>query len=221
MNTNGHWVTRRTGIVPTAPASIRRSARSVLDEASRPSAPEPAPEASFTARGIAVGRHLVDVHNHYRGELRELRGLLDQVAKGITTAGQARSELNRLTLRANNWALGGVCQRQCVSYAEHHTSEDNSVFPYLHTQQRSLREVLDRLSAEHHAIGEVLEEIDAALVHLARNPTDIGPVSDAVDLLTDTLLSHFAYEERELITPLAQHGFYPGQVTQRHYRYNI
>jgi hypothetical protein len=23
---------------------------------------------------------------------------------------------------------------------------------------------------------------------------------------------HLAYEERELITPLAQHGFYPGQV---------
>jgi hypothetical protein len=28
-----------------------------------------------------------------------------------------------------------------------------------------------------------------------------------VDLLTDTLLSHLAYEERELIGPLARHGF--------------
>ena len=29
-----------------------------------------------------------------------------------------------------------------------------------------------------------------------------------VDLLTDTLLSHLAYEERELLQPLARHGFY-------------
>ena len=29
-----------------------------------------------------------------------------------------------------------------------------------------------------------------------------------VDLLTDTLLSHLAYEERELLHPLARHGFY-------------
>ncbi|WP_160159701.1 hemerythrin domain-containing protein [Streptomyces sp. 3213.3] len=217
MDTNDHWATRRTGIVPTPPPSIRRSKRSVLDEASRPTAPEPSPEISFTSHGVAVGRHLVDVHNHYRDELQVLRGLLDQVTEGITTAGQARSELNQFTLRANNWALGGVCQRQCVSYTDHHTAEDSSIFPHLRTRQRSLQEVLDRLDVEHNLIGEVLEEIDAALVHLARNPTDIGPVSEAVDLLTDTLLSHFAYEERELLAPLAQHGFYSGQVTSRHY----
>ncbi len=29
----------------------------------------------------------------------------------------------------------------------------------------------------------------------------------AVDLLTDTLLSHLAYEERELAHPLAEFGF--------------
>ena len=211
-DTNRHWSTRRTGIVPTAPPSARFSKRTVLDEASRPTAPEPAPEVSFTARGIAVGRHLVDVHDHYRGELRELRGLLDRVTRGVITAGQARGELNRFALRANNWALGGVCQRQCVSFAEHHTAEDGSIFPHLGSRQHSLQDVLDRLDLEHRVIGEVLEEIDTALVHLARNPTEIGPITEAVDLLTDTMLSHFAYEERELIAPLAQHGFYPGQV---------
>jgi hypothetical protein len=30
---------------------------------------------------------------------------------------------------------------------------------------------------------------------------------DAVDLLTDTLLSHLSYEERELVEPLARLGF--------------
>ncbi len=36
----------------------------------------------------------------------------------------------------------------------------------------------------------------------------IDAVNRAMDLLTDALLSHFSYEERELIEPLARHGFY-------------
>ena len=47
---------------------------------------------------------------------------------------------------------------------------------------------------------------------VARYILRIGPVTEAIDLLTDTLLSHFAYEESELAGPLARHGFYPGQV---------
>jgi hypothetical protein len=56
------------------------------------------------------------------------------------------------------------------------------------------------------------EDIDAALIHLVQHPADLGPVTEAIDLLTDTLLSHFAYEESELAGPLARHGCYPGQV---------
>jgi iron-sulfur cluster repair protein YtfE (RIC family) len=209
---NGDWVTRRTGITPTAPPSARFSNRIVLDEASRPTTSEPAPGVSFTAQGALVGGHLVEVHEHYRGELRELRGLLERVTQGATTAGQARSKLNEFAIRANNWAFGGLCQRQCMALEEHHLTEDDSIFPHLRRRQLSLQPVLDRLDAEHQVIGEVLADIDAALIHLAQHPTESGPVSEAVDLLADTLLSHFAYEERELIAPLAQHGFYPGQV---------
>jgi Hemerythrin HHE cation binding domain len=209
---SGHWLARRTGITPTTPPTDRLSNQSVLDETTRPSAPEPDPAVTFTRRGLAVGQHLIEVHDHYRAELQQLRDLLDRVAKGITAAGQARGELNQLTIRANDWTLGGVCQLQCVSVTEHHTSEDEAIFPHLRRSQHSLKDVLDRLDTEHRAIHDVFEEIDAALIHLAQHPTDLGPVSDAIDLLTDTLLSHFAYEERELIGPLGQYGFFPGQV---------
>jgi hypothetical protein len=206
------WLTRRTELIPTAPPRDRLSGRSVLDEATRPTAPEPGPEVAFTRRGLAVGQHLIDVHDHYRAELQQVRDLLAQVAKGISTAGEARGELNRLAIRANDWTLGGACQMHCVALTEHHILESNSIFPHLRASQHGLREVLDRLDAEHHAISEVFEEIDAALVHLAQHATDISLVSDAIDLLSDTLLSHFAYEEREVIGPLARYGFYPGQV---------
>jgi hypothetical protein len=209
---SAHWLTRRTGLVPTAAPATRLSSRSVLDEEGRPSAPEPGEEVTFSRRGLAVGQHLIEVHDHYRAELEQVRDLLSRVAKGITAAGDARGELNRLTIRANDWALGGACQLQCVSLTEHHGMEDAAIFPHLRQRQPSLAEVLDKLDAEHHAIGEVLEGIDAALIHLVQHPADLGPVTEAIDLLSDTLLSHFAYEEREITGPLARHGFYAGQV---------
>lgn len=196
----------------TAPPATRLSTRSVLNEDARPSAPEPEEDVTFSRRGLAVGQHLIDVHDHYRAELEQVRDLLARVAKGITAAGQARGELNRLTIRANDWALGGACQMQCVALTEHHGTEDAAIFPYLRRSQHNLRDVLDRLDTEHHAIHDVLEEIDAALIHLVQHPADLGPVTEAIDLLTDTLLSHFAYEERELVGPLARHGFFAGQI---------
>lgn len=207
-----HWLTERTGIVPTSPPSRRLSRRTVLDEQTRPEAPEPESDVTFTERGLAAGRHLIEVHDRYRAELEQVRDLLDRVTKGITDVGAARDELNRMAIRANNWTLGGVCQGYCVAIAQHHTLEDEHIYPHLRRSDERLTEVLDRLTAEHHVIHDLLQDVDAALVHLAQHPTDTGPITEAVNLLTDTLLSHFAYEERELVGHLARHGFYPGQV---------
>lgn len=212
MSTEEHWVSRRIGIQPTAAPTEKLSTKSVLDEATRPSAPEPPPEVTFSQRGRYAGQHLVDVHDHYRAELRQLRDLLQQVKDGTMKLGDARDQINMMTIRANDWTLGGVCQAHCRALTMHHTMESGQIFPHLRSRQHDLAAVLDRLHEEHLAIHEVLESVDAALVHLARNPTDYGPITEAVDLLTDTLLSHFAYEERELIGPLARHGFFAGQV---------
>jgi hypothetical protein len=197
------WVTRRTGLVPSTAPSTRNSEKSVLSEHDRPTAPEPADAVRFTRRGVSAGHHLIQVHDHYRAELAQVRQILRRVRDGETGIGAARGELNRLTIRTTNWRLHGACQAQCVSLTQHHG---------LRRSQRDLAAVLDRLTEEHHAIHTVLEGVDEALVHLAGDPTDFGPITEAVDLLTDTLLSHFAYEERELVAPLSRHGFFPGQL---------
>ena len=63
-------------------------------------------------------------------------------------------------------------------------------------------------------IADVLEQVDEALVGMvggdgygAAGREALDELQRAVDLLTDTLLSHLSYEERELVHPLAQHGF--------------
>ena len=57
-------------------------------------------------------------------------------------------------------------------------------------------------------VAGVLDEVDRALVSVVSGPDGLPELRRAVDLLSDTMTSHLAYEERELIGPLARHGFY-------------
>jgi len=60
---------------------------------------------------------------------------------------------------------------------------------------------------EHTIIHDVLENLNGELVDLVANPYDLSGLRRAMDILTDTLLSHLAYEEHELVEPLARYGF--------------
>ncbi len=120
-----------------------------------------------------------------------------------------RSFINRMTIRQNNWTLGTFCETYCRTVTNHHMLEDRSVFPHLRRSEVGLAPVIDRLEEEHHQIADMLERVDAALVALVAEEEDgIDRVALAMNMLTDALLSHFSYEERELIEPLARHGFY-------------
>jgi hypothetical protein len=70
-----------------------------------------------------------------------------------------------------------------------------------------LAPVTARLSEEHEVIAGLLSRVDAALVALVTDPVRGMPaVRAAVDLLSDALLSHLSYEERQILEPLARFG---------------
>lgn len=192
------------GVVPTADDVPRRSTETLWDEAERPTGPAPDPTVRYAPDGRTHARHLIDIHDHLRGELTELLGMVRQVADGSLSAGAARSHLNTLTMRQNNWTLGAYCESYCRVLAVHHTIEDESLFPHLRRRDPRLAPVLDRLESEHHAIAGLLDRIDAALVATLHDPARIDALSAAADLLADALLSHLSYEERELVEPLAR-----------------
>lgn len=200
----------RTGggftVTPTPPPSTRRSDEQVWDEAARPSGPAPDPDRTYTAHDLAGGQHLIDVHDGLRAELERLHDLVDQVAAGTMDAGQARSHIATMTMRQNKWVLGTYCESYCRVVTTHHTIEDQSLFPHLRTADPRLAPVVDRLELEHRGIHDVLERVDQALVRFVSVPDGLPDLRAAVDLLTDTLLSHLAYEERELVEPLARLG---------------
>ncbi|MFI6737011.1 LLM class flavin-dependent oxidoreductase [Nonomuraea sp. NPDC050451] len=191
---------------PTPDDGVRLTDVRVWDETTRPTGPAPDPTRRYTPAEQANGRHLIDVHDHLRAELAQLRDLVDQVASGAIDAGTARSHINTMTMRQNNWTLGAYCESYCRLVTMHHTAEDAMVFPHLRRTEPALAPVLDRLQEEHHAIHKIIERVDRALVAFVGDPDGLGRLRETVDLLTDSLLSHLSYEERELVEPLARHG---------------
>jgi alkanesulfonate monooxygenase SsuD/methylene tetrahydromethanopterin reductase-like flavin-dependent oxidoreductase (luciferase family) len=198
--------------IATRDDGVRLSDRRVWDEESRPTAPPPPVGHVYREGTQQLGRHLVDVHDHLRAELRQLRDLIEQVKAGTLTAGHARSAINEMTMRQNDWTLGAYCASYCRVVTGHHSLEDAEVFPHLRRADSGLAPVIDRLEEEHVIIHDILEEVDRALVGFIRNPEDFTELDDTMDVLSDALLSHLSYEERQIIEPLARLGFYAGQV---------
>lgn len=125
------------------------SSTRLWDEAARPAGPRATAVATHTPAGRAASAELVAVHNMLRQELADIRDLIMQVQKGVKGAGQARSELNQMTMRQNNWTMGAYCQSYCRVVTQHHSAEDVAVFPYLRAREPALGLVLDRLHEEH------------------------------------------------------------------------
>jgi Luciferase-like monooxygenase/Hemerythrin HHE cation binding domain len=195
------------GVDPTPDSGVRLSAERLWDESQRPRGPKPSAGTEYSAAGRAVAQDLVAVHDHLRGELSQLREMIGQVAAGSLDPGTARSEIAKLTMRQNQWTVGAYCESYCRLVGMHHTVEDQALFPGLRSLDQRMAPVVDRLHAEHLVIAGVLERVDAALVALVTSPaTGMSELRSAVDLLTDTLLSHLSYEEGELVEPLGRLG---------------
>lgn len=191
---------------------VRLPGGQVWDTSTRPSGPPPPASYPYTRHGRAIGAHLAQVHDHLRSELAQIRELLRQVKLGSLPVGRARELINEMTIRQNNWTLGAYCASYCMIVTAHHGLEDQAVFPHLRQSEPGLAPVIDRLEAEHVIIHEVMQDVDRVLVSLVSKPGDLADVEEAVDVLSDVLLSHLKYEEGEITEPLSRHGFYAGQT---------
>lgn len=176
----------------------------------RPGVPAPA-DARYTAPEQAAAQHLVDRHDTLRADLEQVRGILQQVEESRDGAVAGRTGTPTAAARQRDWALGAYCSSYARSVAGHHAWEETSVFTHLRGRDQALVPVLDRLEHEHELLAGVLDGVDAALVALVGagaggKDAALESVGRELDLLTDTLLSHLAYEERELLHPIARYG---------------
>jgi hypothetical protein len=197
----------RLGIEPTPDPGVRLSSETLWDESARPVGPVPDAAEEYTANGRSHARDLVAIHDHLRSELAQLCDMISQVAAGSLDVATARTEINKLTMRQNQWTVGAYCESYCRLVGLHHTLESTSLFPGLSRLDSRLAPVTTRLHDEHEAIAGLLSRVDGALVALVTDPVHGMPsVRAAIDLLTDALLSHLSYEEHQLLEPLARFG---------------
>ena len=82
--------------------------------------PDPAEQAAYRPAQLAVPQHLKDVHDHLRAELTQVRDVVEQVVRGHLAVGAARSAVNAMTMRQNNWTLGAYCESYCRVVTGHH-----------------------------------------------------------------------------------------------------
>lgn len=174
-----------------------------LDEEARPHLPRDS-ESPVTPTGRASQDALLQVHEHLRRELTEIREAAQSVAQGGMSPAEARSLLYRLSMSQNYWTLGAYCAQYCRLVALHHTIEDQHAFPSLGREEGALDPVLERLSWEHEVIAGVLDRLDRALVAMINDAERIEEVRRVADELNEALLSHLAYEEDELLDPLGR-----------------
>lgn len=157
---------------------------------------------------LAVGRAgqemLLAIHQHLRLELARLQDVIMEVREGRSTASEARSYLNTMTMRQNYWTLGAFCASYCRVVSVHHAIEDQQLFRDLQDADASLGAVIARLKHEHEGIAEVLREVDAALVAMVGDEQRLDETQTAVDHLSEALLAHLKHEEEQLLEPIGR-----------------
>jgi hemerythrin-like domain-containing protein len=89
------------------------------------------------------------------------------------------------------------CLRWCGLVHMHHHAEDVEFFDELEETNPAIRPVVERLRAEHRAVSDYLDAVEAATKALRRDdgPASRRAVADALEVLHGHLLTHLEYEE--------------------------
>lgn len=181
----------------------RMASITLLDDATRPKAPR---IGGLTATQRARGTRLAVFHRMHLQQLGQVQRVLAQVEASEAGAGAAEAArlgtaISALDMAQNYKLFGNLCGHECQMLTFHHTAEDQALFPVLQARgTEGLRKVVDRLQAEHLVVHNLIEELEAAALHLMRNPDAAGFADVKARFLTldKVVRSHFGYEETEL-----------------------
>jgi iron-sulfur cluster repair protein YtfE (RIC family) len=149
-------------------------------------------EAS-NAVGQRLFEELVVVHDAIRRDLRSL-------ADALAAAPDARpSRLDGVIESIGNdgtlWELRHRCLRHCRFVLGHHAIEDQVLFPAVADSPRAAPDVLNRLGSEHREIARHVSAFAEAARTAGDDEGRLDELRGALDVLTEAVLSHLAFEE--------------------------
>jgi len=149
-----------------------------------------------TEQGRARFDELEATHGVIRRDLNTVQRQAEAVLAGLDPLDVQR-ELGRMETTGPLWHLKVNCLRWCRFVQDHIDAEDRERLPALRQADPSLGPAVDRLTEEHRAISNHLEEVSAAADALTESDDEAARrrVVDALNALTDDLLEHLAHEE--------------------------
>jgi hypothetical protein len=186
---------------------------SILEE--RPvTAAEPAAGAQAElprTRGDAMVAELKWVHDMVRGDLRIVRQLAADAEAG-RPAGELAAGIATLAAGGPLWQLRVNCLQYCQFVHHHHQAESVMLFPALRRANPALGPVVDQLEADHARVSGLLDDVTGAAGDLADDdsPAARRQLSAALQVLSDVLLAHLAYEEENVADTMRGMPGWPG-----------
>jgi hypothetical protein len=150
-----------------------------------------------TERGRTLYRMLLAVHAGIRSELKSVQRLASAVVDGLSVE-KVNDELETLRGNSTLWQFQISCLRYCGFVHSHHHAEDTDFFDELEATNPAIAPVVERLRAEHRAVSDHLDAVEAAARALTDNDSVDArrAVADGLEALEEHLLAHLEYEER-------------------------
>lgn len=169
----------------------------LLDDSTRPKAPK---IDGITDQQRRHGRRLAHIHAMHLQQMSEVRRVMEETEAGERGSQELREAVISMQMAANYRLFGNLCGQECAMLNFHHTAEDRFIFPALMQGSEGLRNVVERLSAEHRIIHQMLEQLEAAAIAMVSDPGEenFAKVKEIFEILEKTVQSHFGYEEHEL-----------------------
>jgi iron-sulfur cluster repair protein YtfE (RIC family) len=158
-------------------------------------------EGSTHPQGEALLYELLWVHGIIRGNLDMIRGVIEQIVDGAP-AGQVRAQIDNLASTSMVWRLRIDCMRYCHLVHSHHHLEDVAFFPALCRANPAIQSVVDKLAADHVAVSDYLDAVEAAAARIQADESARRDLADALTELSEHLLTHLDYEEANLAPTL-------------------
>jgi hypothetical protein len=149
-----------------------------------------------TARGRLLYKMLLAVHSAIRRDLERVEQLAAAVLDGLP-AQEVSEEVKTLKSNGLLWQFQVSCLRYCSFVHMHHHAEDVEFFDELEQTNPALGPVVERLRADHRAVSDYLDAVEAAAKALSRDDSHEArrAVADALEVLKEHLLTHLDYEE--------------------------
>jgi hypothetical protein len=148
------------------------------------------------SRGEAMVAELKWVHDMIRRDLQTVRRLADDVQGGMP-GGRVAAGIRSLVAGGPLWQLKINCLQYCRFVHSHHHAESVMLFPALRRANPDLGPVIDKLESDHARVSDLLDDVEAASAELAaqEDPVTRQRLTQALQVLSDELLAHLAYEE--------------------------